>query len=71
MAYKIEAEMESVVDELFYKTGDIVKAGDIVLTLNCMKMLISVQSPGDGKITYWVDQGQYISQGEVLAWIEQ
>jgi len=66
----VMAEFESIVDELKYATGDLVSAGDVVLTLNVMKMLYSIETPRDGVITYCCAPGDYVTAGDVLASVE-
>ena len=67
----IKSEFEAEVNELHYHNGALVRAGDSVLTLSVCKMLSSIAAPQDGILSYQVNVGDYVIQGQTLARIEE
>jgi biotin carboxyl carrier protein len=67
---ELAAEFEATVDQLNFKDGDEVKVGDVVIVLNCMKMLMHIHAPYSGVVHYNVKQDDYVQEGEILLKIE-
>lgn len=64
---EIFAALAGTISELSVKTGDIVKAGQKLLTLSAMKMENEILSECDGKIKeIKVVQGQKVKEGDIL-----
>jgi len=65
---KMESPMPGMVIRYEVKEGDTVKAGDVVMVLEAMKMENSLTSPADGVIKQICCQaGQSVQKGDVLA----
>ena len=57
--------------EPFVKVGDRIEAGDVVCILEAMKLFNEIQSDYGGTISRIVpENGELVSQGEELFWIE-
>ena len=68
---EIKSRVPGVVETINFKTGDEVKKGDVLLTLEAMKMVQNVLSPVDGEITEInVEVEDHVKAGQVLAVIE-
>ena len=64
----IYSEISGIVDKVYFKEGDIVKKGDVVLRLEAMKIQINVEAHIDGVIKHiFVKENDGVSSGEVLA----
>jgi biotin carboxyl carrier protein len=64
---EIAAVLAGTISELNVKAGDIVKAGQKLLTLSAMKMENEILSEADGKVKeVKVAQGQKVKEGEIL-----
>jgi len=65
---KMESPMPGMVIRYEVKEGDTVKAGDVVMVLEAMKMENSLTSPADGVVKQICCQaGQSVQKGDVLA----
>lgn len=63
----VTALMAGTVNEIKVNVGDIVEAGQEVVVLESMKMLIPLQTPTGGKVTkIMAGVGQFVNQGETL-----
>ncbi len=67
----IEAPLTGKITSVSVKEGDKVKEGDIICTLEAMKMENPIASPVDGTITkLGVKADQVVKPGETIAVIE-
>jgi biotin carboxyl carrier protein len=64
---ELEAPMPGLILELKVAEGAKVKAGDIVLVLEAMKMANDISAPCDGTISFKVQKGANVDTGAVLA----
>lgn len=68
---EIKARVPGVVLELLVKAGDQVKAKDVVIKMEAMKMIQSILTPVDGEVVEVnVEQGERVRAGSVLMVIE-
>jgi len=68
---KVTAPLPGVILEIVVKEGDEVKAGDVVLILEAMKMESEITTPVDGKIKkVHVKKGQTVSEAKTLVEVE-
>lgn len=64
---EIKASLSGVISDIFVKEGDIVKAGQKLLTLSAMKMENEIVSEIDGKVKkITIDKNQKVKEGELL-----
>ena len=64
---RVTSPMPGVIEHIFVKEGDKVKAGDSLLTLIAMKMEYTLKAPGDGVVESLSFQvGNNVSKGAVL-----
>lgn len=71
MATQVEAQIAGSVWKIERAVGDVVKEEDVLMILESMKMEIQVEAPCGGRIReIWVQEGQAIEEGAVLAVIE-
>lgn len=67
----ITAQIAGRVLTLKSKVGDVVKAGDVLLILEAMKMENEIKASADGTVTALpVPEGGRVSEGDVLAVVE-
>ena len=67
----ITAQIAGRVLSLKVKVGDVVKAGDVLLLLEAMKMENEIKARADGTVTALpVPEGGRVSEGDVLAVVE-
>lgn len=67
----ITAQIAGRVLALKVKVGDVVKAGDVLLLLEAMKMENEIKSRSDGTVTALpVPEGGRVAEGDVLAVVE-
>lgn len=71
MSIEIKSEFECTVDQVFFGDGDTVKAGDHLMNLSVMKMLIPVNCTADGIAQFSFGAGDYVKQGDVLVEITE
>jgi acetyl-CoA carboxylase biotin carboxyl carrier protein len=63
----VPAHITGTVWKIETKVGDQVKAGDVLVILESMKMEMPVEAPGDGKVTeIRCKETQAVSEGDVL-----
>jgi biotin carboxyl carrier protein len=63
----ITSEVTGTVTEILVEPGQVVKAGDIVMVLDSMKMEVSVEALAAGKVSeVVVEQGEAVSEGQTL-----
>ncbi len=68
---KVEAPMPGKILQTNVKEGDQVKAGDLLLILEAMKMENEIVSPVSGRISYvGVKSGDNVNPGDILLTIE-
>lgn len=68
----IESEISGSIWKLEKSKGEVVKEGDLLATLESMKMEIPITSTKDGVIKeVKVEEGDAISEGDVLMVIEE
>jgi biotin carboxyl carrier protein len=64
---EIKAPFEADVCEIYVEVGDEVSVGQVVLTIEAMKMQSPIESKVDGVIEHiWVRVGQNVSVGDRL-----
>lgn len=67
----VASPMPGTIVSIKVKTGDVVKAGDILLILESMKIENEIPAPRDGKIKQiFVAEGKYVRRREPLVAIE-
>ena len=67
MATEIAAHITGTVWKIEKKVGDQVKAGDVLVILESMKMEMPVEAPEDGKVAeIRCKESQPVSEGDVL-----
>jgi len=67
----VTSPMPGTIVSIKVKTGDVVKAGDILLILESMKIQNEIPAPRDGKIKQiFVAEGKYVRRREPLVAIE-
>ena len=63
----VPAHITGTVWKIETKVGDEVKAGDVLVIIESMKMEMPVEAPEDGKVAeVRCKEGQAVSEGEVL-----
>lgn len=66
-ANQVASPLAGVVKSLDVAVGTKVKAGDLVLTLEAMKMFTAMNAPSDGTVTaFHVEAGQAVDEGAPL-----
>lgn len=64
----VEAPLRGTILNIMVKEGDAVKAGDVLLTLEALKLENEITSPEDGVVAQiLVNQGDSVEPGEILA----
>ncbi len=67
MATKVHSEVSGLVRRIEKQPGDLVKAGDVLVILESMKMELPVEAPAAGTIAeIRCTEGQSVAEGEVL-----
>ena len=66
-AATISAPMPGKVLEVKVKAGDAVKAGDVLMILEAMKMENEIVAPADGVITFVASKGASVNTDDLLA----
>ncbi|MEI6877018.1 MAG: biotin/lipoyl-containing protein, partial [Spirochaetota bacterium] len=67
----IAAPLAGIIVQVPVQSGAQVKAGDVVVVLEAMKMATNLASPRDGKIkAVLVAKGQNVKQGDILVELE-
>ncbi|TET39896.1 MAG: biotin/lipoyl-binding protein [Dehalococcoidia bacterium] len=67
----VTSPMPGTVISIKVKVGDLVKAGDVLLLLESMKIQNEIPAPREGKIKeIFVSEGQYVRRREPLVAIE-
>ena len=62
----VRAFIPGTIAEFLIKGGNKVKEGDVVLTLDAMKMLNKVIAPMDGEVKYYVKENEVVTKNQVL-----
>lgn len=70
MRSTITAETVGSVSQQHVESGALVKAGESLGELECMKTLFPIVAPCDGVVTWLVVLGAFVGQDEALAEIE-
>ena len=60
------SSMPAQILSLTLKEGDFVEKGQLLLTMESMKMEIKITANSNGFVTYFVKEGQVIPEGTVL-----
>lgn len=67
----VRAPMPGTIVSVNVKVGDTVKAGDVLLILDSMKIKNEIKSPQDGTVAaVHVEEGKYVKRREPLVDIE-
>jgi biotin carboxyl carrier protein len=67
MAIKVRSEVSGLVRSIEKLPGDSVKAGEVLLTLESMKIELPVEAPTAGTIAeIRCQEGQSVTEGDVL-----
>jgi len=67
----VSAPMPGTIVSIRIKSGDVVKAGDVLLILDSMKIQNEIRAPREGKIReVFVSEGKYVRRREPLIAIE-
>lgn len=56
--------------KLFFKNGELVQSGDVVLVIESMKMEVEILAESSGLVQYLVPKGIKVKQGEPLFYIQ-
>lgn len=64
---KFTAPMPGMIKKLAVKSGATVKAGDVIVVLEAMKMDNDLTAPCAGKITFNVSEGANVNTGDLIA----
>lgn len=65
---KIKAEITGIIQSIEVTAGDTVTAGQLVLNIESMKMIIPIDAPVAGIIDeIKVSLGDFVNEGDVLA----
>ena len=64
---KVNAPMPGMIKELSKPEGSAVKAGDVILVLEAMKMDNDITAPCDGTISYKTTKGSNVDTGDLMA----
>ena len=64
---KVNAPMPGMIKALSVAEGSKVKAGDVILILEAMKMDNDITAPCDGTISYKVTKGSNVDTGALMA----
>lgn len=67
---EITSDFESIIDQLCFEDGDAVQKHETIMNLSVMKMMIPVFAPCDGRVSYTVQMGDYVREGDVIAKVE-
>jgi biotin carboxyl carrier protein len=71
MATAVEAQITGSVLRIEKRAGDLLAEGDVIITLESMKMEIPVEAPCDGRLSeICVAAGDDVQEGAILALIE-
>ena len=69
---EIRSELAGIVRKIEVPAGGVIKADEVLLILECMKMEIPVLVPQGGKVKeILVAEGAVIEEGEILAVLER
>ena len=64
---KVNAPMPGMIKELSKPEGSAVKAGDVILVLEAMKMDNDITAPCSGTISYKAAKGSNVDTGDLMA----
>ena len=64
---KVSAPMPGMIKELSKPEGSAVKAGDVILVLEAMKMDNDITAPCDGTVSYKTTKGSNVDTGDLMA----
>ncbi len=64
---QVKAPLNGTILSVLVKEGDVVKRGDVLLTLEALKMENEIVAPSDGKVTgVYVTVGKNVETGDLL-----
>ncbi|MBR4420234.1 MAG: biotin/lipoyl-binding protein [Clostridia bacterium] len=64
---KVNAPLPGMIKELSKPEGSAVKAGDVILVLEAMKMDNDITAPCDGTVSYKTTKGSNVDTGDLMA----
>ena len=64
---QVKAPLAGVILSVFAKKGDAVKKGQVLLTLEALKLENEITAPKDGTVDYVVAEGTSVDIGQALA----
>lgn len=67
---KVTAMTVGSVSQMHAASGSIIKAGESIGEIECMKTLFAIYAPCDGVLRWLVDIGAFVGQDEAIAEIE-
>ncbi|MBV9511370.1 MAG: acetyl-CoA carboxylase biotin carboxyl carrier protein subunit [Caulobacteraceae bacterium] len=70
MATRVLSEITGNIWKIEIADGALVAAGDLLITMESMKMEIPVEAPAAGRCRLQVAEGESVQEGAVLAIIE-
>lgn len=69
---RVEASIVGIVSKVLVSVGDEVHAGQEVIILESMKMLIPVEATSGGKVTnIHVDETDFVNEGDLLVELDE
>lgn len=66
----VRAPLPGKIIRLYLKPHEHASKGQLLLTMESMKMILPVCSPEAGKIAYEVAEGDNVTKGEIIARVE-
>lgn len=68
---ELKAPMGGTVWKVMKHVGDSIKAGDVVIILESMKMEIPIEATADGTLaTLYVNEGDFVQENDTVAVIQ-
>jgi biotin carboxyl carrier protein len=68
--HPVETEVAGSVWKLPIADGEIVREGEVVAILECMKMEIPVKAPMGGRLRIATEEGVTVDEGDVILHVE-
>jgi biotin carboxyl carrier protein len=62
-------EVVGTLADLCVDNGYVVKKGEVIARLECMKVFYDVVAPDNGTVHFVRELGEVIGEGEMIAWI--
>lgn len=71
MAQSVEAHITGTIFRIETEPGAVVRAGEVLVIIESMKMEMPVESPSEGRVVeIRVEEGQSVEEGDVLVVLE-